>query len=389
MKKVAVFAITLGLCLSVGVPSFAAKTTSNTTTTSQETMNTVPELKLIKTLQGEDSFSIVRPAFNKDGRYLAANLNESKSIRIWNIQTGEVLSDIPANMLYGENQLVDGLEFTKDSNHIVVFKAGYPLKEIDWKNKTEVRKIELGINGPKIEDYAFTPDYKLLVLATPMGIDLWDFATGNRISRLMDGQYINSLDISHDGKFVAFGKRGSIKESIGIIDLTTNKISKYPLANITEEQIKTLPEYQVRHVSFDGTTNRLIVGYMALPEGQYRPTGPAEVFMVDMSTGRITGPKTLSSNMLSFDPVTLGKPFNTTFFNTFEFDANRAASAADFLAPNLNKIKTVTDTEFNAPMLTFRVSPDQKWMAGSFKESDGKVRMRLYEISPIQRKELN
>lgn len=381
MKKMTVFAVTLGLCATLGGSVMAAKTTSTKTTPQQVGSISAPELKLIKTLQGEDSYSILRPAFSKDGKFLAANLNETKSIRIWNTQTGEVLGDIKPDLLFGMNQLVDGLEFTPDGTKLVVFRAGFPLKEIDWRKQEVTRNIELGITGNKIEDYTFTPNYQWLVLATPTGIDLWDYTKGTKETHLLDGEYINSLDVSRDGKWVAFGKRGPVEKSVGLIDLATKTVSKYPLATLTEEQREQLPNYQVRHVSFDGN-NHLLVGYMALPEGQFKPTGPAGVFQVNLATGQLTGPKSLSSNMLSFDPVRLGQPFNTTFINTFDFGTGKTASAADFLGSDLKPIKTLTDMEWQAPMLTFRVSPDQKWMAGSFKEQDGKVRVRLYQIEP-------
>lgn len=382
MKKAVVLALSLGLCLSMGASSFAAKEQNAVGKSNMNVQTVAPELKLVKTLKGEDSYSIMRPAFSRDGKLLAANLNETKSIRVWDTQTGDILADIKPEVIFGNTQLVDGLEFTPDGNHIVVFRAGYPLKEIDWKTQSVSRTIELGINGPKIEDYAFTPDHKVLVLATPTGIDLWDYSKGSRISHLLEGEYVNSLDISRDGKFVAFGKRGPVFQSVGLLDLTSKMVSKYPLASLSAEEQKMLPNYQVRHVSFDGSNNRLLVGYMALPEGQFKPTGPAGIFLVDINTGKFTGPKPLSSNMLSFDPVTLRTPFNTTFINTFDFGGAKTASAADILSPELNTIKTLTEHELNAPMLTFRVSPDQKMMAGSFKEPDGKVRIRLYEIMP-------
>jgi hypothetical protein len=385
MKKTAVLALTLGLCVAIAAPSFAAKPMNSTTPVSKQQFAApaAPDLKLIKTLKGEDSYSMTRPAFSRDGKFLAANLTETKAIRIWDTQTGEVLSDLQPSMLFGDNQLVDGLEFTPDGQRLVVIRAGYPLKEIDWRKQEVTRSFDLGISGNKIEDYAFCPMFKVLVMATPTGIDMWDFEKGTKMTRLMDGEYINSLSFSKDGKWVAFGKRGPVEQSIGLVDVKTQKFTKYPLANITEAQQKMFPgNYQVRHVSFENGNRTLMVGYMALPTGAFQPTGPAGVFMVDMDNGRMMGPKPLTSNMLSFDPVELGKPFNTTFFNSFDMSSGRTASAADFFSSDLSKVKTLTDADLNAPMLTFRVSPDQKWMAGSFKETDGKVRMRLYEITP-------
>ncbi len=387
MKRAAIFALSFSMTLAMMGPAFAEKMHHSSvmpdTMESSSMMNPMaPELKLIKTLKGEDSFSIVRPAFSRDGRYVAANLNEPKSIRVWNVQTGEVVSDISSTLLYGPNQLVDGLEFLPN-NHIVVFRAGFPIKEIDFQNRSVVRSIDLGIKGPKIEDYAFTPDQHWLVLATPTGIDLIDYTKGVRVSRILEDQYINSLDVSKDGRWVAFAKRGPIQEAVGLVDLNTKTVSKYPLAHVPEEQQSMLPNYQVRHVSFDPSGRNLMIGYMALPEGQFKPTGPAGVISVNIETSRIVGPRMLSSDMISFDPIMLGK-FNATIFNTFEMGMDRATSATDFISPDLSMMKTMTDSDLNAPMLTFRVSPDQRWLVGSFKEPDGKVRVRLYEITPGQ-----
>jgi hypothetical protein len=393
MKKTVLLALTLGVCVGLSGMAFAEKSYAPKTHAStygkasyEQTRHTVktmaPEFKLVKTMVGEDNFSILRPAFSKDGRYLAANLNETKSIRIWDTRTGESVVDIPSHLLYGDTQLLDGLEFTPDGQHIVVLRAGYPLKEIDWRSQTVTRTIDLGMTGSKIEDYAFCPMFRTLVLATPNGVDIWDYAKGEKITRMLSGQHINTLAFSNDGDWVVFGKKGAIQQSIGMIDMNTKMVTKYPLATLSTDEQHQLPSnYQVRHVAFEGR-NHIMVGYMALTEGQYQPTGPAGVFRVDIHTGKMMGPKTLSNPMLSFDPVEMGHPFNATFINTFDFRGGRAASAADFLSPDLARVKTVTDTDLNAPMLSFRVSPDQRWMAGSFKESDGKVRVRLYEMMP-------
>ncbi len=397
MNKTVALALSVGLVASMMMPAMAATTTNKstkttnpsrqeatarTTTSIKQGQYTVPSFTLSTRLEGEDQYSILRPSFSPDGRYVAANLNETKVVRIWDSQTGKAVADIKPELLFGNMQLADGLEFSKDGQRVIVFRAGYPLKEINWRTQEVVRSIELGVTGPKIEDYAFTPDYKWLVLATPNGVQLWDYAKGERTNAYLSTDYINSVDISNDGRWVAFGKRGKVQESVGLINLKTQKFENYPLAQLTTEQITDVPNYQVRHVSFDGPGN-LLIGYMALPEGQFKPTGPAGVFRYNISENRITGPEALSSNMLSFDPVTLGRPFNTTFFNTFDLSSmSNPISAADFMTPGLQKIKTIGNAQFQGSMMTYRVSPDQRWMAGSFRDTDGKVRMRLYQITP-------
>ncbi len=383
MRNAIALALTFGLCVSTVGPVFAHQHHRSTThsVVQQSMMPTAPELKLVKTLKGEDSYSILRPSFSRDGKYLAAELSTTKTIRIWNVSTGEVLADIPPTLLYGDSRLVDGLEFTPDGKQIIAMCGNNPLKVIDWQDQKVSRTIDLGLTASKIEDYKFTPDYQILAIASANGVDVWNFSKGEKIAHFLDGQHVNALDISRDGQKIAFGTNGSIEHSVGILDLATKTVENYPLVKLSDDQIKMVPNYQVRHVAFEGN-NRLLVGYMALPEGAFKPTGPAGVFLADLSTGQVIGPKPLSSDMLSFDPVTLGQPFNTTFVNTFVFGAQKTASAADFLSPNLNKVKTLTDADLNSPMLTFRVSPDQKWMAGSFKQPDGKVQMRLYELLP-------
>lgn len=395
MNKTVALALSVGLMASMMMPAIAATPTKSTKTTThreeatalttqsvKQGQYTIPSFRLSTRLEGEDQYSILRPCFSPDGRYIAANLNETKMVRVWDSQTGKTIADIKPELLFGNTQLADGIEFSKDGQRLIVMRAGYPLKEINWRNQEVVRTIEIGITGPKIEDYAFTPDYKWLVMGTPNGVQLIDYTKGERVNTYLSSDYINSVDISSDGRWVAFGKRGKVEESVGLIDLKTQKFERYPLAQLTTEQIKEVPNYQVRHVSFDGPSN-LLVGYMALPEGQFKPTGPAGVFRYNIKDNRITGPEALSSNMLSFDPVTLGRPFNTTFFNTFDLSSmSNPVSAADFMTPGLQKIKTIGNAQFQGSMMTYRVSPDQRWMAGSFRDTDGKVRMRLYQIAP-------
>lgn len=354
----------------------------NTIHQPSSTPTVAPQFTLVKQFEGQDEFSILHPAFSGDGRYVAANLNEAKSIRIWDMQTGQMLSEIGPETLYGTMELVDGIEFTPDSQHIIVFRSGHPLKEINWKTQTVVRTMNLNMTGPKIEDYAFSPDYKWLVLAGSDGVYIWNYQLGEQVGHLLDGEYIYSIDISSDGQRLAFGKRGSIDYSVGVINLDTKQIESYPLAKLSPSERQSLPPYQVRHVAFDPTQSGLIVGYMELPEGLVQPMGPAGVFQVDLVSYQITGPQPLTSTMISQDPVYLKAPFNTTFFNTFEFGSRGSLSAADFFTTDLHRVRTLTSAEFNAPMLDYRFTPNQQYMVGSFREPDGKARLRLYEISP-------
>lgn len=343
-----------------------------------------PIIKEMKVLTGSDMYSIMNPTFSKDGKYLAAFFNGDKIIRIYDTQTGEVLSELPSNLLYND-KFVDGMSFTgEDSSKLIVMRAEAPLKIIDWKNKTVTSEMDLGVTGFKITDFAFTPDQKYLAVGKQNGIDVWNFSEGKKDKSFLDGQKINALDISSDGKFLIFAKSGKPQDSVGTVDLTTMQMGNMPLANLPADNQNKLPDYEVHLVDFTSGYNT-IAGYLNLPAGTFNPDGPAGVYLINTNKGTFSGPTSLSDFRLAMAKYL--PPFRGVLTSSFNFkNDGTITSALDFINPmTMEKMKTYASTDFKAPMLAVNVSPNGKIMAAALKEADG-VKLYLYTLTMPDKK---
>ena len=338
-----------------------------------------PVIKQMNVLEGVDSFSIMNPTFSPDGKYLAAFFNGEKVIRIYDTKTGNLLSLLPSELLY-DDKFVDGMAFSgQESDKLIVMRAEAPLKVIDWNNKTVLTELDLGVTGFKITDFAFTPDQKYLAVAKQNGIDIWNFSEGKKNQSFLDGQKINALDISSDGKFLVYAKSGSPVDSIGTVNLTEMKLGNMPLSNLPADSKDNVPNYEVHLVDFIGGYNTL-AGYLNLPAGSFKPDGPAGVYLINTEKSAFTGPTSLSDFRLAMAKYI--PQYRGILTSSFNFkDDGSITSALDFINPKtMQTMKTYTSQEFKAPMLSVNVSPGGDMMAASLKESDG-VKLYLYSLS--------
>ncbi|MEW5818557.1 MAG: WD40 repeat domain-containing protein [Cyanobacteriota bacterium] len=342
-----------------------------------------PVIKQLKVLPGSDTFSIMNPTFSNDGKYLAAFFNGEKVVRIYDTNTGEVLATLASDLLYND-KYVDGMIFTGENNSkLIVMRAEAPLKVIDWKTLKVDTELDLGVTGFKITDFAFTPDKKYLAVGKQDGIDVWNFQDGKKNKSFFEGQKINALDISSDGKFLIFAKSGKPKDSVGVVDLTTMEVGKMPLSNLPTDEQNRLPDYEVHLVDFTNGYNT-IAGYLNLPAGTFKPDGPAGVYLINTSKGSFSGPTSLSDFRLAMARYL--PPFRGVLTSAFNFgNDGTVTSALDFINPyNMQKMKTYPSTEFKAPMLSVNVSNDGKMMAAALKEADG-VKLYLYSLTMPQK----
>jgi WD40 repeat protein len=338
-----------------------------------------PVITQLKVLPGVDTFSIMNPTFSNDGKYLAAFFNGEKVVRIYDVKTGQELAKLGADLLYND-KYVDGMIFTgEDSSKLIVMRAEAPLKVIDWKNMKVDTELDLGVTGYKITDFAFTPDKKYLAVAKQDGIDVWNYQDGKKNKSFFEGQKINALDISSDGKYLIFAKSGKPKDSVGVVDLTTMEVGKMPLSNLPTDEQNRLPDYEVHLVDFTNGHNT-IAGYLNLPAGSFKPDGPAGVYLINTSKGSFSGPTSLSDFRLAMAKYL--PPFRGVLTSAFNFGSDGSlTSALDFINPyNMQKMKTYSSTDFKAPMLAVNVSKDGKLMAAALKEPDG-VKLYLYSLT--------
>lgn len=361
------FSILLGLMISLSPVNAQAK---------KDLPPVPPVITEAKMLPGTDTFSIMNPTFSKDGKYLAAFFNGEKKVRIYDTQTGQTLAELGMDILYGD-KFVNGMEFTgPDNSQIIVMRAEAPLKVIDWKNLKVLNQLDLGVKGYKITSFAFTPDQKYLAVGKQDGIDIWDYQNSSKSKTLLEGQKINALDISSDGKYLVYAKSGDPKESIGTVDLTTLQMGEMPLSNLPANEQGKVPGYEVHLVDFTNGYNTL-AGYLNLPAGTYVPDGPAGVYMV--GNKNFAGPTSLSDYRLAMARYL--SPFRGILTSSYNFKGQDVTSALDFINPKtMQTMKTYPNTQFKAPMLAVQVSPAANMMAAALKEPDG-VKLYLFNLS--------
>lgn len=337
-----------------------------------------PIITELKVLPGVDSFSIMNPTFSNNGKYLAAFFNADKLIRIYDIQTGNVLSELTSDILYND-RFVDGMIFTgQDDSKLIVMRAEAPLKVIDWKTKKVDTELDLGVAGNKITDFAFTPDMKYLAVGKQDGIDVWNYSEKTKNKAFLEGQRINALDISSDGKYLIYAKSGKPKDSVGTLDLSTMAMGKLPLSNLPADSMNRIPDYEVHLVDFTNGYST-IAGYLNIPAGSYQPDGPAGIYLLNTTKNTFSGPTSLSDNRLAMAEY-LPK-FRGILTSAFNFGANGTTSALDFINPyNMEKMKTYPNTEFKAPMLAINVNKSGDMMAAALKEADG-VKLYLFSLT--------
>ena len=65
-------------------------------------------------------------------------------------------------------------KISPDGKQLLLIYRDLPLKYLDIEKGSVVREIPIKADPKKVYDYAFSPDMKLLALATNTGIKLWD-----------------------------------------------------------------------------------------------------------------------------------------------------------------------------------------------------------------------
>lgn len=132
-------------------------------------------------------YSFIAPSISSDQRFLASGgnllsgpgLKNFNTVRVWNIQSGEVLYD-----LY-QVELND-LEFSPDNQHLVSVGA----KQLKlWDLSTgellfEVYQQSEASRGGEISKVGFSPDGSWLVTGGRHAIEIWDVATMQSVRKI-------------------------------------------------------------------------------------------------------------------------------------------------------------------------------------------------------------
>ena len=159
-----------------------------------------------KTLTGEPRNVVNSMAFSPDSKTFASAMNNG-TIRLWNIQTGEL-----SRILIGHTYYVFCVAFSPDGKMLASGSYDGTLRL--WDTETgEPRKTHTGWTSG-VADVAFSPDGR--TLSGAMGNDtvgLWDAQTGtlHRMLKVHPQTHdIESVMFSPDGKVLAGGGSGSV-----------------------------------------------------------------------------------------------------------------------------------------------------------------------------------
>jgi serine/threonine protein kinase/WD40 repeat protein len=136
-------------------------------------------------------------ALSGDNRYLATAPWQGNGIKIWDVATRGLLSELPANHHARAAFSPDGKWLATTAAELRVYESG------SWKLH---RTLPLTKEGTALDDVAFSPDSSLLAVGnSPRGIQLFSPATGARLAILESPQpaTLSRLIFSANGSSIA------------------------------------------------------------------------------------------------------------------------------------------------------------------------------------------
>jgi len=172
----------------------------------------IPGKQSVTTLKSYSHYSL-RPLFSPDGKFVAAvqtlgpRLRYADSIRIWNVQTGEIV-----NALGGPDNNITDLSFNADGKLMVGAAGGsawvWDMRPGVVPEELELYQVELkdnlNIYTNKVTAAALSPDNRILAVGTSEHtLTLYDRKTQTAL-RELDGHSasIRQLHFSPDGRFL-------------------------------------------------------------------------------------------------------------------------------------------------------------------------------------------
>ncbi len=349
-----------------------------------------PRFVQLKQLEGNDPFSIQRPVFSDDSRYVAAWVHSSKTLTVWDVKTGKVVARVPESV-HGLDS-VDGLEFSLDGKKLITLRSNRPLKFIDWKQGKVVRSIDLKADPRKILAYAFSPDHSLCALGCyKNGLQVWDIKSGRKIKSYFPNQAVSGVDLlwyrNRQGKLVrklAYGlallpnKAEEFPEAAGIIDLDSGKITPV-LKSVPPDKSPPLQAMTIIGVNWQWGGGHLLINYYQIP-----PRIKAGIFYFD-SHGRYTGIHVLENKTVSFWPKYLAKPYYGLSITTADLsDPAKFKTAIEFLVftrQGLKRLDIVDQDQI--PVQSLRFNRDNSLAVITKKQAQTEpVTIYVYKVYP-------
>ena len=183
------------------------------TTTSEAGQENQP----LRTLTGHSAW-VYSVAISPNGQTIASG-SYDKTIKIWNVQTGEV------NTLIGHGNAISSLAIS--SNGKLLVSGSWDRKIKLWNLETRELLRTFTGHSDDVESVAISPDNQTIVSGSyDKTIKIWNLQTGKLIRTLNSSDNVRSVAISPDGQTVA---TSSGDGKIMIWQLNTGKL-KIPLA---------------------------------------------------------------------------------------------------------------------------------------------------------------
>ena len=183
---------------------------------------TTPQFVLERTVKDRAAGWVTSVAFSADGQHLAAGGSEQKSVKLWDVPTGQELGTVG-----GEIKGVQALTFSRDGHWLAAESSSNEVMLWDAATRRQVWKLATGKALPPlgknwVYSIAFSPDGRWLA----SGVDektvrLWDVTSGRAIRDLATEQRsVIYTAFSPDGRLVASGGDG---KTIKIWEAATGK----------------------------------------------------------------------------------------------------------------------------------------------------------------------
>ncbi|MDQ7823403.1 MAG: WD40 repeat domain-containing protein [Candidatus Eremiobacteraeota bacterium] len=294
-----------------------------------------PDFVLLKQLPGEDPYWIYRPIFSPDGKLAAGFMHSPAKIVIWDLEKGTVIKEIEQSV-HGMPGL-DGWAFSKDGKMLLLIYRDLPLKFLDYMNGKIVKTLPINADPNKVWDFSFSPDMRLLALATNTGIKLWDIEKSAELKVYVKDKAVSGVDIVYyttpKGQLVrlmAYGlllkkeQAKTFKDVAGIINLDSGS-TMIVLNDIPRDKVASGDTTNL-WVSFERGGGYLLVAYSVFP-----PTVKAGAYLINASTGKYLANHNLENCILAFQAYYLWKPFYGYLLTTTDMRSEPYKSAMEFL----------------------------------------------------------
>ncbi len=346
-----------------------------------------PDFILDKQLPGEDPYWMYRPQFSPDGKHAACFASSPKKIVIWNLDEGKIEKEIEESV-HGMPGL-DGYTYSKDGKMLILIYRDLPITWLDIAAGKVVKKIDAKADPKKVWDFSFSPDQKILALATNTGIKLWDVEKGVQTKTFLANKVVSGAEICYyrteKGQLVrllGYGlfltKDSEFKDVAGIIDLDSGSVRPV-LNDVPKEKVKK-GDMTLFWVTFERGGGYMLVQYSTLP-----PQVKAGVYLVNTRTGKFLVNHDLEQMVLSYSTWYLWKPYYGYLVCTKDMRQNPYKISTEFLIITKEEGLKVIDTkrEDKYPFQSITISPDQKWALIALKKSqEDPSKVYLYKVVP-------